>query len=69
MNALRIGDPFDDATDIGPLAMPQIVDDLEKQVKASIDAGAKEVRMVRALRPTRQWAIANSVRMYVLEAE
>jgi len=41
MNALRVGDPLDESTDIGPLAMPQIVDDLEKQVKASIDAGAK----------------------------
>jgi succinate-semialdehyde dehydrogenase/glutarate-semialdehyde dehydrogenase len=41
MNALRVGDPLDESTDIGPLAMPQIVTDLEKQVKASIDAGAK----------------------------
>jgi len=41
MNALRVGDPLDESTDIGPLAMPQIVRDLEKQVQASIDAGAK----------------------------
>ncbi|MDP9191059.1 MAG: NAD-dependent succinate-semialdehyde dehydrogenase [Acidobacteriota bacterium] len=41
MEALRIGDPLDEATDVGPLATPQIVDDIEKQVNASIDAGAK----------------------------
>jgi len=41
MNALRVGDPFDESTDIGPLAMPQLVSDLEKQVQASLDAGAK----------------------------
>ena len=40
MNALRVGDPLDESTDVGPLAMPQIVSDLEKQVQASIDAGA-----------------------------
>src|ERR1051326_5001489 len=40
-NAWRVGDPLDESTDIGPLAMPQIVSDLEKQVKASVDAGAK----------------------------
>jgi len=41
MEALRIGDPMDEATDVGPLATPQIVDDLEKQVDASVAAGAK----------------------------
>jgi succinate-semialdehyde dehydrogenase/glutarate-semialdehyde dehydrogenase len=41
MNTLKIGDPMDEATDIGPLAMPQIVDDLEKQVRDSVAAGAK----------------------------
>ena len=41
MNALKIGDPMDESTDIGPLAMPQIVDDLEKQVRDSVAAGAK----------------------------
>ncbi len=41
MRALRIGDPLDEQTEIGPLATPQIVDDLEKQVHASIDAGAR----------------------------
>jgi succinate-semialdehyde dehydrogenase/glutarate-semialdehyde dehydrogenase len=41
MEALTIGDPLDDATELGPLAMPQIVSDLEKQVEASVSAGAK----------------------------
>jgi len=41
MEALRIGDPMDEATDVGPLATPQIVNDLEKQVDASVAAGAK----------------------------
>ena len=40
MEALRVGDPLDESTDVGPLAMPQIVDDLEKQVRSSVDAGA-----------------------------
>lgn len=41
MNALKIGDPMDESTEIGPIAMPQIVDDLEKQVRDSVAAGAK----------------------------
>ncbi len=41
MEALNVGDPFDPATDVGPLAMPQLVDDLEKQVQQSIAAGAR----------------------------
>ncbi len=41
MAALKVGDPMDEATDIGPLAMPQIADDIEKQVTQSIAAGAK----------------------------
>jgi succinate-semialdehyde dehydrogenase/glutarate-semialdehyde dehydrogenase len=41
MSALRVGDPLDATTDIGPLAMPQIADDLAKQVDASVAAGAR----------------------------
>jgi succinate-semialdehyde dehydrogenase/glutarate-semialdehyde dehydrogenase len=41
MKALTVGDPLDEKTDIGPLATPQIVDDLEKQVQESVAAGAK----------------------------
>lgn len=38
--ALTVGDPMDDKTDIGPLAMKQGVTDLDKQVKDSVDKGA-----------------------------
>jgi succinate-semialdehyde dehydrogenase/glutarate-semialdehyde dehydrogenase len=41
MESLVVGDPLDEATEVGPLATPQIVDDIEKQVTASIAAGAK----------------------------
>jgi succinate-semialdehyde dehydrogenase / glutarate-semialdehyde dehydrogenase len=41
MGTMRVGDPMKDATDIGPLATAGIVDDLEAQVKAAIDAGAR----------------------------
>ncbi|HEY2961745.1 MAG TPA: NAD-dependent succinate-semialdehyde dehydrogenase [Pyrinomonadaceae bacterium] len=41
MKGLRIGDPLEETTDIGPLATPQIVNDLEKQVQQAISAGAR----------------------------
>jgi len=41
MESLKIGDPFDESTDIGPLATPQIVNDIEKQVRDSVAAGAQ----------------------------
>jgi succinate-semialdehyde dehydrogenase/glutarate-semialdehyde dehydrogenase len=41
MKALKVGDPLDESTDVGPLAMPQIADDIEQQVRQSIDKGAK----------------------------
>src|SRR5436190_13819868 len=40
MQGLRVGDPIKDDVDIGPLATPQILNDLEKQVKSAITAGA-----------------------------
>jgi succinate-semialdehyde dehydrogenase/glutarate-semialdehyde dehydrogenase len=40
MKALRVGDPLDEAVDIGPLATEQILKDVDEQVKASIAAGA-----------------------------
>jgi succinate-semialdehyde dehydrogenase/glutarate-semialdehyde dehydrogenase len=39
--ALVVGDPMDERTDVGPLATPQIRDDLDKQVKESVRAGAR----------------------------
>jgi succinate-semialdehyde dehydrogenase/glutarate-semialdehyde dehydrogenase len=40
MEAMRVGDPMSDATEIGPLATAKAVDDLEAQVNAAIMAGA-----------------------------
>ena len=41
MKKLRVGDPMNERTDIGPLATEQILKDLEEQVKTSVAAGAK----------------------------
>ncbi len=41
MEALKVGDPLDESTDVGPLATPQIADDIEKQVSDSVNAGAQ----------------------------
>jgi succinate-semialdehyde dehydrogenase/glutarate-semialdehyde dehydrogenase len=41
MEALKVGDPFDESTDVGPLATSQLADDIEKQVRDSVNAGAQ----------------------------
>jgi succinate-semialdehyde dehydrogenase/glutarate-semialdehyde dehydrogenase len=41
MKALRIGDPMQEGVQIGPLATPQIVNDLDQQVTRSVQMGAK----------------------------
>jgi succinate-semialdehyde dehydrogenase / glutarate-semialdehyde dehydrogenase len=41
MRALRVGDPMDEATEIGPLATRSIRDELHEQVQASVSAGAR----------------------------
>src|SRR5437762_3760955 len=41
MKELRVGDPLDEETDIGPLATEQILKDLEEQVRTSVAAGTK----------------------------
>jgi succinate-semialdehyde dehydrogenase/glutarate-semialdehyde dehydrogenase len=41
MEALSIGDPMEESTDIGPLATPQIVNDLAHQVEKAIASGAR----------------------------
>jgi succinate-semialdehyde dehydrogenase/glutarate-semialdehyde dehydrogenase len=41
MSALRVGDPLDPSTDVGPLATPDLVTDLEQQVNATVEAGAR----------------------------
>lgn len=40
-NALKIGDPMQEDTDLGPLATPQILQDLDQQVRVSVDQGAR----------------------------
>jgi succinate-semialdehyde dehydrogenase/glutarate-semialdehyde dehydrogenase len=41
MESLTIGDPLDPRTQIGPLATPAILDDLDRQVRESVAAGAR----------------------------
>ena len=41
MKSLKVGDPSDESTDIGPLATPSIRDSVHDQVRRSIEAGAK----------------------------
>ena len=41
MQALRVGDPMDETTQVGPLATPDIVEGLDAQVRASVAAGAR----------------------------
>jgi len=41
LESLKLGDPFDPKTDVGPLATPDAVKDLDADVQKSIQAGAK----------------------------
>ena len=41
MEGLRIGDPFDEKTDVGPLATAGAVESLQADVQKSVDAGAR----------------------------
>jgi succinate-semialdehyde dehydrogenase / glutarate-semialdehyde dehydrogenase len=41
MEKLRLGDPFDEKTDVGPLANAEAVTSLDADVRKSIDAGAR----------------------------
>jgi succinate-semialdehyde dehydrogenase/glutarate-semialdehyde dehydrogenase len=41
LKALKVGDPMDLATDVGPLATSSIADDLEDQVKRAVKDGAR----------------------------
>jgi succinate-semialdehyde dehydrogenase/glutarate-semialdehyde dehydrogenase len=40
MKGLRVGDPLNESTDIGPLATEQILKDVDEQVKTTVAAGA-----------------------------
>jgi succinate-semialdehyde dehydrogenase/glutarate-semialdehyde dehydrogenase len=41
MAALRIGDPMDETTQVGPLATPDILEGLDQQVRRSVAMGAR----------------------------
>jgi succinate-semialdehyde dehydrogenase/glutarate-semialdehyde dehydrogenase len=41
MKSLRVGDPLDGKTDVGPLATARIRDDLDDQVRRAVDAGGR----------------------------
>jgi succinate-semialdehyde dehydrogenase/glutarate-semialdehyde dehydrogenase len=41
MKSLVVGDPIEDKTEIGPLATPQIVKDLDEQVHKAVASGAR----------------------------
>jgi len=41
LEALRIGDPMDESTQLGPLATPGILEDLDRQVVKSVRMGAR----------------------------
>jgi succinate-semialdehyde dehydrogenase/glutarate-semialdehyde dehydrogenase len=41
MEALKLGDPFGEATDLGPLATPSIREGVDRQVRESVAAGAR----------------------------
>jgi succinate-semialdehyde dehydrogenase/glutarate-semialdehyde dehydrogenase len=43
LEALKVGDPMDEKVEVGPLATPQGVDDVERQVAESVKAGARLV--------------------------
>lgn len=43
MSALRVGDPTDEANDIGPLVNQDAVDELERQVEETVAAGGRRV--------------------------
>ena len=41
MAALKVGDPMDDDTQLGPLSTQDMVEDLDKQVRCSVEMGAR----------------------------
>jgi succinate-semialdehyde dehydrogenase/glutarate-semialdehyde dehydrogenase len=41
MAALRVGDPMDESTQVGPLATPEILEGLDGQVRRSVEMGAR----------------------------
>ncbi len=69
--ALRIGDPMDRATDIGPLALDSVKKDVVAQVEESVRAGARRVTGATAMEGKGWWfrpgildAIPKEARVY-----
>jgi succinate-semialdehyde dehydrogenase / glutarate-semialdehyde dehydrogenase len=57
MEALRVGDPLDESTGLGPLATPRILEDLDRQVRETVAAGARVLTGGRRLdRPGNYYA-------------
>src|SRR5207302_8834923 len=57
MEALQIGDPMDERTDVGPLATEDILSGLDAQVQKSVVAGARVLTGGRRLdRPGNYYA-------------
>jgi succinate-semialdehyde dehydrogenase/glutarate-semialdehyde dehydrogenase len=52
MQSLKVGDPMDPATDLGPLATVQILNDLDEQVQQAVAAGARVLTGGRRLQRT-----------------
>lgn len=57
MEAMKMGDPMDEETDVGPLSTEAAAVDLQKQVQAAIDAGAQT--LLGGDRPKRDGAYFN----------
>ena len=49
MESLRIGDPFDEATELGPLATADGLSDLDRDVQSTVKAGARVLTGARRL--------------------
>jgi succinate-semialdehyde dehydrogenase/glutarate-semialdehyde dehydrogenase len=57
MESFRVGDPMDESTQIGPLATPEILAGLDRQVRRSVEMGARVLTGGRRLdRPGNYYA-------------
>ncbi len=59
MDALVVGDPMQEATQVGPLATPVILHELDEQVRRSVAAGARVLTGGAARRAARQFLCAH----------
>ena len=51
MKALKLGDPMQAATELGPLSTPSGVEDLERDIKKTVDAGGRVLTGGKAQKP------------------